>query len=121
MKSLTFTELEAAACARLTGLLPLDLAGVAGKETGGLKGGTVGLSVDLAKCAGDTKSEGLCLTFEATSVEIGLYVKLTCGTGNFERLVYDVKERILGEIVGEIPSVDRNVAFAGSHINTSHS
>ena len=64
---LTFTELEAFTCARLSRFLSLDLAGVAGEETFCLERRTVSLGVNLAKCAGNAKSHCFSLTFDTAS------------------------------------------------------
>ena len=116
---LTFAELEATTCARLTRLFALDFASVAGEETGGLEGGTIGLFVYLAKCAGDSETNGLCLTFGSTTDEGNLNVKLTCCTGNLERLVYDVLEGSLLEVLFHRAIVDDDCTAAGCNINTS--
>ena len=121
MMKLTLAELEATTCARLTGFLPLDFARVTGKEACGFEGGTVGLAVDLAKCAGDSEPYCLSLTFRATTSEGDLDVKLTCCTGDLERLVHDITERSVGKIVLELAAVDDDVTFTGNNINTSDS
>ena len=118
---LTLAELEAATCTRLTGLLTLNFTSVAGEESGGLQSCTIGLFVNLAKCAGDSKPYGLCLTFGTTSHEGYLDVKLTCCTGYLKCLVGDVLEGSLLEVLFHGAVVDNELAGAGYNINTSDS
>ena len=118
---LTLAELEATTCARLTGFLTLNFASVAGEEAGGLKGGTISLCIYLAKCAGDSETKGLCLTFGTSTNEGNLYVKLTCGAGDLERLVHDVLEGSLLEVLFHGAIVHNDLACTGSDINTSDS
>ena len=110
---------EATTCARLTGLLTLDLTGIAGEETGGLQGSAVGFLVDLAEGAGDTQTDGLGLSFGTTAHERDLDVKLTRCAGDLERLVHDVQEGVLLEVLVHRATVDDDVASAGDNINTS--
>jgi len=118
---LTLTELEATTCARLTRFLTLNFAGVAGEETGGLEGRAVGLFIYLAKSAGDTETNGLCLTFGTTTYEGNLNVKLTCSAGDLEGLVGDVLEGSLLEVLFHGAVVDNELARARYYINTSDS
>lgn len=118
---LTLTELEAATCTRLTRFLPLDFSCVTGKETSGLESRTISLFIYFAKCAGDTESQCFCLTFDSTSHEVGLDVKLTCRTGYFEWLINNVLERLVREIYLEFLSIDSHITCTSSDINTSHS
>ena len=118
---LTLAELEATTCARLTGFLTLDFAGVAGEETGGLEGGAVSLFVHLAQCAGDSETNGFGLTFGTTTNEGSLDVKLTCSTGDLEGLVGDVLEGSLLEVLFHGAVVDDELARTGYYINTSDS
>jgi hypothetical protein len=118
---LTLAELEATTCARLTGLLALDFASVAGEETGGLEGRTVGLFIYLAKSAGDSETNGLCLTFGTSTYEGNLDVKLTSSTGDLEGLVGDVLEGALLEVLFHGAVVDDELARTGYYINTSDS
>ena len=106
---------------RLTRFLALNFAGVAGEETGGLEGRAVSLFVHLAQSAGDTETNGLCLTFGTTTDEGNLDVKLTCCAGNLEGLVHDVLEGFLLEVLRHGAAIDDNVAAAGYNINTSDS
>ena len=72
---LTLTELEATTCLGLTGLLALHLAAVAGEESLNLEGLLV-IGVHLDKGAGDSHAQGLALTSETATVEVGLDVIL---------------------------------------------
>jgi hypothetical protein len=116
---LTLAELEAGACARLTGLLPLDLAGVTGQESLSLKSRAVSLSVEIAKGAGNTEPDSLCLAFGASTDHIHLHVKLTFCLRHGERLVHDVLKRTLLEVLLKGAVIDRDVAFPSGEINTS--
>ena len=118
---LTLAELEATTCARLTGFLTLDFAGVAGEEAGGLQRGAVSLFIHLAKSAGDSETNGLCLTFGTTTYEGNLDVKLTCSTGDLEGLIGDVPEGSLLEVLFHGAAIDHNAALTGCNINTSDS
>ena len=88
-------------------------------EAGGLQGSAIGFLVDLAKRAGDTQADGLGLSFGTTAVERDLYVKLTCCAGDLERLVHDVLEGLLLEVIVHITAVDLDLSGAGDNINTS--
>ena len=121
LQALTLAELEATTCTRLTRLLSLDLAGIAGKETGGLQGSAVGLFVNLAKSAGDSETDGLCLTLGTSTDETNLDVKLTCCAGDLEGLVHDVLEGFLLEVIVQLAAVDNDVTGSGDNINTSDS
>jgi hypothetical protein len=118
---LTLAELEATTCARLTRLLALDLASVAGEETGGLQGSAISLFIHLAKSAGDSKANGLCLTFGTSTYESYLDVKLTSCTGDLKGLVHDVLEGSLLEVLFHGAAIDHNAALTGCNINTSDS
>ena len=118
---LTLAELEATACARLTGFLTLDFAGVAGEEAGGLEGRTISLCIYLAKSAGDSETKGLCLTFGTSTNEGNLYVKLTSCSGNLEGLVNDVLEGVFLEVLFHRAVVNDDLTSAGDNINTSDS
>lgn len=110
---LTFAELEAATCTGLARLLALNLASIAGEESCCLECGTICLLVNLAEGAGDSETDGLSLTFDTAAVDGNLDVKLAKGSGNIHRLVYDITQRLEGEIHLERTVIDRNVAFAG--------
>jgi len=116
---LTLAELEAGTCTRLTGLLPFDLAGIAGEETFGLESGTVSLSVEIAQGAGYSEPDSLGLAFGTTTDDIHLHVKLTFSLCDGERLVHDVLERAALEVVFEGAVIDRDVASTGRKVNTS--
>ena len=118
---LTLAELEATTCTRLTGLLTLNFASVAGEESGGLQSSAISLFVYLAKCAGDSETNGLCLTFGTTTDEGYLNVKLTCCTGDLKGLVGDVLEGSLLEVLLHGAVVDDELARSGYYINTSDS
>ena len=117
---LTFAELEALTCTRLTGFLSLDLASVAGEEAVRLQYRTVSLSVHFAKSAGYCKAESLCLTFDSTAVKVGLDVEGSEGIGNIQGLTDDVAEGSLLEIIFQVTAVDGDVAFTGAYINASN-
>ena len=118
-RKLTLAELEAGTCARLTRLLPLDFAGVTGQESLGLQGGTVSLSIEIAQSTGDPEPDGFRLAFGATTDHVHLNVKLTFCLSDGERLVHDVLERALLEVILKGTIIDRDVAFTGRKINTS--
>ena len=117
--NLTFAELEAGSRARLTRLLPLDFAGVAGQESLGLESGTVSLSVEIAQGAGYSEPDSFRLAFGASTDHIHLHVKLTFCLRDGERLVHDVLKGTLLEVVLEGAVIDRDVTLTGSEINTS--
>ena len=118
---LTLAELEATTCARLTGLLTLNFASVTGEESGGLQSSAISLFVYLAKCAGDSETNGLCLTFGASTDDGDLDVKLTCSTCYLESLIGDVLEGSLLEVLLHGALVDDELARSGYYINTSDS
>lgn len=66
---LTLAELELAACSGLTGLLTLNLAGIARQESVLLEHGAE-LGVDLAQSACDTQTSGLGLPLDTAAVEV---------------------------------------------------
>ena len=117
---LTLAELEAGTCARLTGLLPFDLAGIAGEETFGLESGTVSLSVEIAQGAGDSEPDSLCLSFGTTADDVDSHIELAFGLGDGEGLVDDVLKGTLLEIVFKGTVVDGDVSFAGCEIHASY-
>ena len=117
---LTFAELEALTCTRLTGFLSLDLAGVAGEEAVRLENRAVSLCVHFAKSASYRKAECLCLTFDSAAIKIGLDVERSEGVGNIQGLTDDVAESVLFEILVHCAAVDGDVAFAGAYINASN-
>ena len=79
----------------------------------------IGFGVHYAKSTCNTESQSLCLSFDSATVEVGLNVKLGNRTCNFKRLVYNVAESFIPEILIEFPSVDCNVAFYRYDINAS--
>ena len=66
---LTLAELELAACTGLTGLLTLNLAGIAREESGLLQHRTH-LRVDFAQCACDAQTSGRSLSRDTTAIEV---------------------------------------------------
>ena len=118
---LTLAELEASAGTGLTGFLALDLACVAGEESGCLERGAICFLVNLTESAGYAEADCLSLAFGAAAAESDLDVKLTCGAGDLKRLVHDILQGLFGKIVLQSAVVDRDVAFSGCEINASYS
>ena len=117
---LTLAELELATCSGLTGLLTLNLAGIAGQEAVLFQYGTQ-LGIDLAQCACDTHASGLGLTLDAAAVEIDGNVIALQSLGNQQRLLYLVLKNIQGEIDFQLLVVDCNLTLTRLHEYASHS
>jgi len=117
---LTFAELEASTCTRLSGFLSLDLACIAGEEAVRLENRTISLSVHFAKSASYCKAESLCLTFDSAAVKISLDVEGCESIGNIHRLANDITKSILFEIFFQRTIIDGDVAFTGAYINASN-
>ena len=117
---LTLAELELATCTGLTGLLTLNLAGIAREESGLLEGRTH-LGVDLAQCACDAQTSGLGLSLDATAIEVDGDVVILGGVGSQQRLLHLELENFEREIYGELLAVDCNLTLARLHVYASHS
>ena len=97
---LTLAELELATCSGLSGLLTLNLAGIAREESGLLQY-RAHLGVDLAQCACDTQTSGLGLSLDATAIEVDGDVVALGSVGSQQRLLYLELENLEREIYGE--------------------
>ena len=98
MRRLTLAELESLASLGLTGFLALHGTRVAGHETFLAQRALV-LGVDLHQGAGDSETQGLGLTFIATSNEVHLDVILLGCIQRAKRLLNDVLQDGVGEVV----------------------
>ena len=117
---LTLAELELATCSGLTGLLTLNLAGIAGQESGLLQHRTH-LGVNLAQCASDTQTSGFGLSLDATAIEVDSDVVALDSVGSQQRLLYLELENLEREIGGKLLVVDCNLTLARLHEYASHS
>ena len=117
---LTLAELELTTCTGLTGLLTLNLAGIAGEETG-LFQSRAHLGVDFAQSACDTQTSGLGLTLDATAIEVDGDVLVLGSIGSQQRLLHLILENFEGEIGGEFLAIDGNLTLARLHEYASHS
>ena len=109
-RELTLAELELATCTGLTGLLTLNLAGIAREETGLLQGGTH-LGVDLAQRASDAQTSGLGLPLDTTAIEVDGDVVVLGGVRGQQRLLDLELENLEREINGEFLVVDCNLTL----------
>ena len=107
---LTLAELELATCSGLSGLLTLNLAGIARQETGLFQHGAH-LGVDLAQCASDTQTSGLGLSLDATAIEVDGDVVALGSIRGQQRLLDLELENFEREIDGELLVVDCNLTL----------
>src|SRR4029078_5308814 len=93
-------------------LLGLLGAGVPAEEPGLLQLGAE-LGVELDEAAGDAQAEGAGLAGGATAVDGGVDVVHRLGLRQAERLREDHAIGVRREVVGDVATVDRDLAFAG--------
>ena len=120
MRRLTLAELESLAGLGLTGFLALYSTRVAGHETLLAQCALV-LGVDLHQGAGDSQTKGLGLSLVTAPDEVNLDVILLSGTQRAKRLLNDVLQDGVGEVVCQRAFVDCDFAIAFLHIYASDS
>ena len=117
---LTLAELELAACTGLTGLLTLNLAGIAREESGLLQHRTH-LRVDFAQCACDAQTSGRSLSRDTTAIEVDDDVVILRRVGGQQGLLHLVLENFEREVNFKRFAVDCNLTLARLHVYASHS
>src|SRR5690606_6990329 len=103
-----------------SGLLALDGAGVAREEAGLLQGRPVVLTVDLVERAGDAEAQGASLAGGATTNDAGDHVVAADEVENLEGVVDELLVQLVGEVVGELAAVDREVAGSRDEAHASN-
>ena len=117
---LTLAELELAACTGLTGLLTLNLAGIAREESGLLQHRTH-LRVDFAQCACDAQTSGRSLSRDTSAIEVDGDVVILHGVGGQQGLLHLKLQYIEREVSFERLTVDCNLTFARLYENAGDS
>lgn len=113
-RGLTFGELEAFACTRLTVLLALFHAWVTTKKEGSFKNGTK-FWIVLDKCACDSKTDSTDLTIDAAAFSCNDNVKLIYQLGFLKRLKNSILQGKCWKVVFEGAFVDCD--FAGAVVD----